>query len=60
MHIGNLQINLPKVRTSGVGAGCLVALAAIVAWLLAVCASILLSAIAVDALYHLGHWLLGW
>jgi hypothetical protein len=57
MDIGNIRINLPK--HSG-PAGCATLLAIFVVWLICVGAGILLSAIAVDALYHLGHFILGW
>ena len=40
--------------------GCLVILASVFFGLLAFCASVLASAILVDALWHLGRWLLGW
>ena len=45
---------------SHTGAGCLVVLAVFVGWLLLVATGILATAIAVDALWHLGRWLLGW
>ena len=48
--------NNAKTVLGGLG----IFLALVFVWLLAVCASILASAVIVDALYHLGHWLLGW
>jgi hypothetical protein len=57
MDIGNLRINLPK--HSG-PAGCFTLLVIFVGWLICVGVSILASAILVDALWHLGRWLLGW
>jgi hypothetical protein len=58
MDIGNIRINLPRASTPGVG--CLLIVCVIIGWLLLVSCGILASAILVDALYHLGHFILGW
>ena len=49
-----------KITGKGLVGGIVVVLAIALFYLLALCASILASAIIVDALWHLGRWLLGW
>ena len=53
-------MNVKRVSIKFGPAGCMTMLAIVVVWLFCVCAAILASSVLVDALYHLGHWLLGW
>lgn len=52
-----VRVNLTDRSIIG---GIFIVLGAILIWLVGFIASILASAILVDALWHLGRWLLGW